>query len=700
MSYFDEDYYFNLKLKQLISDYAIDPGTGRSYTLDGLQAAFRDAGLTPQQHYELYGRFESLNPNPYFDAYEYLQAKVNQLHSVGEKDAAGHDYTTASLARLLDALGLTAVTHYERYGSHERDKDGDFINPSNAFDANAYYSAKLAELQAADSSWTIQRLVDAMTEAGLSPVSHYEDYGAAEAAKSRIAMVETVPDAARVYDDKARETFGEVVPGNPYSPTAPPLGQDRGHAAAHPADVGHKAPDSLSPPVTHPAHNLNPDPNDVGGDFPGGLDPSNTVLGKDVTGRLHFNGPGLVDFAIDNGQVVFAKDGYARYHEALQSFTGLVLAEDQILRLDQLTEMAALFARQADGALVDVRGPGTIMLDITAITDDQWLAFAKPASGENNARLDLGLHAGELLVSSGIYKVSSTLRQFMQGPRLDPAVPETNVIFSQPHMINHNNIKEFSLINESMLIATKGQASLLDGMTITGNGSVHIKADLRSGADGGVQTFTVQTTGENYIAAGQGRDTIVLGEGTGVDTLIFKYNDSQYGLTQPRWSMVKHIETGRDKLAFISTWQGTTQGPTSVFHVNVHQGQMFDFGDFTAADGIITYTSADAAFAAESVFTKIGKILDDLDAAVATNSNGIKADDVWAYMDRSSQSALEQSVYILKADGKPGHNPDYKAGYENDTPGDTVIELVGVTVQNGAALAGMLNPDVGGVYWG
>ena len=68
------------------------------------------------------------------------------------------------------------------YGGHETDAKGNLINPSNAFDANAYVAAKLYQLQTSGTEeekaeWagkTAADVVAAIAENGMSPVSHYE----------------------------------------------------------------------------------------------------------------------------------------------------------------------------------------------------------------------------------------------------------------------------------------------------------------------------------------------------------------------------------------------------------------------------------------------------------------------------------------------------------------------------------------------
>lgn len=260
MSYlFDEAYYVACKLAQLKSVQEKDPRTGQDYTRDGLYKAFADAGLTPREHYEAYGRSEKLNPNPYFNEYEYLEAKARQLNSVGDlPNPAGGPWDAEAVLKAITEAGMSPAEHYEIYGAFERDADGNFINPSNAFDANAYWSAKLAQLQSQepDSGWSMESMLDAFKESKLSPVSHYAQWGADEANASGIAFVQTVPVSQRVPNDPARdEVSGDTMPGH-YMPATPPPTDDNATPAGYPCDVGGLTDTAVSPPPVYPESSL------------------------------------------------------------------------------------------------------------------------------------------------------------------------------------------------------------------------------------------------------------------------------------------------------------------------------------------------------------------------------------------------------------------------------------------------------------
>ena len=178
---FDANYYLQSKLAQLKNTGEKD-ANGNEYTEASLLQVLNNFELTPQQHYEQFGQFEGLNANPYFNANEYLQAKVRQLNSFNQD---GDQWTVKELSDLLTSLNLTPIEHYVRYGALETDANGNYINPSNAFDVNAYFSAKLYQLRDTGETVngrkgpaiTMDDLIGVFKGYGISPVEHYIQYG-------------------------------------------------------------------------------------------------------------------------------------------------------------------------------------------------------------------------------------------------------------------------------------------------------------------------------------------------------------------------------------------------------------------------------------------------------------------------------------------------------------------------------------------
>ena len=258
--FFDESYYLKSKLAQLESVGEKD-ANGNAYTLDSLKQAISDAGMTPETHYQTYGRTEQLNPNAYFNEAEYLIAKTMQVNSIAQDGRT--NWAVDEVKAAIEDIGLTPAEHYEVYGGHETDAKGNLINPSNAFDANAYVAAKLYQLQTSGTEeekaeWagkTAADVVAAIAENGMSPVSHYEMFGATEANAGDVPLVQTVPVAQRVENDPARaEVTGELVPSNYNAPTPPPadVTSDEAAPVTKPADVGGKADTAISPEVVVP----------------------------------------------------------------------------------------------------------------------------------------------------------------------------------------------------------------------------------------------------------------------------------------------------------------------------------------------------------------------------------------------------------------------------------------------------------------
>jgi hypothetical protein len=219
--YVHQDYYLQLKLAQLSLKGEKDSG-GKEYTQESLLKTFTDTGLTVESHYERFGRDEGLNPNPYFNENEYLSAKLRQLNSINSVDENGNAWTLTSLKAAITAAGLSPAEHYETYGAYETDAEGHYINPSNAFDANAYFAAKLHQTRLSGESVnghtgdaiTMTELIAALKESGMSPVTHYLLYGAEEAEQYNTPMVQSVPAAQRVSSDPGREELNDLVPAN------------------------------------------------------------------------------------------------------------------------------------------------------------------------------------------------------------------------------------------------------------------------------------------------------------------------------------------------------------------------------------------------------------------------------------------------------------------------------------------------------
>lgn len=168
--WFDQAYYLQEKANALNAS-----GDGSvTWDSESVLLAIESAGITPYEHYRIYGDAEGLSPNQYFDQNYYLSAKVAELNTT---EAGGRtDWTTSEVLQAIENGGLTAFEHFSRYGVTEG------LDPSDSFDAQAYLQEKADALNAADggTTWTPSLVLDAMESAGLDPVSHYMGYGSHE----------------------------------------------------------------------------------------------------------------------------------------------------------------------------------------------------------------------------------------------------------------------------------------------------------------------------------------------------------------------------------------------------------------------------------------------------------------------------------------------------------------------------------------
>lgn len=164
-SWFDPNAYFDNKL-----------AATEGYNELTLTKAFADAGFSGDEglyeHFVRFGASEGLSPNSYFNVDEYLFAKAQDYFNT----TAVSQNQIRSMFLAFENAGMTPWEHYLQYGAAEG------INPSNSFDNDLYLAAKLAQLQAdePDAGWTLDALNQALTDGGLTPLTHYMAYGVNE----------------------------------------------------------------------------------------------------------------------------------------------------------------------------------------------------------------------------------------------------------------------------------------------------------------------------------------------------------------------------------------------------------------------------------------------------------------------------------------------------------------------------------------
>lgn len=173
-TWFNSDYYLSSKLAQLQKTDPTNPLWQGSNALVNLNNALSAAGYTPESHFLAFGSAELTSPNQYFNAEEYLAAKALQANATQVGGKA--DWTAQTIALAIKNAGLSIYQHFQQFGW----KEG--VNPSNAFDVNAYLDAKLTQLQTDEpaKNWTKDSMIAAFNAAGLDPVSHALQFAAKE----------------------------------------------------------------------------------------------------------------------------------------------------------------------------------------------------------------------------------------------------------------------------------------------------------------------------------------------------------------------------------------------------------------------------------------------------------------------------------------------------------------------------------------
>lgn len=169
-SWFDASYYLAAKAAALNS-----ASGGTAWTTSSVEAAIRDCGLTPEEHYNLYGWGEGLSPNAYYNENEYLASKVAALNSaqyLGRTDWTVDDFRAMWTGNPFQ--------HYLQYGAFEAN-----VNPSSIFNDDDYYAAKATAMNGAGGGgggmhWNAAAVEHAFQQSGLCPIAHYMAYGQGE----------------------------------------------------------------------------------------------------------------------------------------------------------------------------------------------------------------------------------------------------------------------------------------------------------------------------------------------------------------------------------------------------------------------------------------------------------------------------------------------------------------------------------------
>jgi len=181
-TWFIEQDYLTSKLDKL---KAADPEAYGSWTTLQVKAAIEGAGFTSYEHFVAFNKDEGTSPNQFFNVYEYIGAKVNQLN----EDAVGDrtDWTREQVEEAMAGVG-GAWAHF----THTGFKEG--IDPSNSFSLDGYYAVKAAAL---GGDWTAESVEAYFLANNINAVNHYLEVGVVEPGVHVVA----VPEEDRVDSD-------------------------------------------------------------------------------------------------------------------------------------------------------------------------------------------------------------------------------------------------------------------------------------------------------------------------------------------------------------------------------------------------------------------------------------------------------------------------------------------------------------------
>ncbi|EHJ48785.1 peptidase metallopeptidase [Solidesulfovibrio carbinoliphilus subsp. oakridgensis] len=109
----------------------------------------------------------------YFNASQYETNKASYNNAHAVNGIT--NWTASSVDAVFQSVGLTPLQHYEKYGAFED------VNPSDLFDTSSYYSSKASQLTATTgSTWTSTQVESVFQQSDIDPITHYALYGASE----------------------------------------------------------------------------------------------------------------------------------------------------------------------------------------------------------------------------------------------------------------------------------------------------------------------------------------------------------------------------------------------------------------------------------------------------------------------------------------------------------------------------------------
>lgn len=195
-SQFDINFYLAAKSLEL-NDRVYQ---GKSdWTPEKVMQAFKDAGITAWDHYQQFGFMEDIAPNENFDSGKYFLAKVAELNSTNYEGR--NDWTVAEVKQAFKDAGLTPVQHYAEYGKAENVDSYATGNANFKTVDNAEEIKKVVEDSGYDAStgvkdYTLAEAMAAQADNTLSKVYNLTDVDAGEVTVAQQAEITKLMDGA------------------------------------------------------------------------------------------------------------------------------------------------------------------------------------------------------------------------------------------------------------------------------------------------------------------------------------------------------------------------------------------------------------------------------------------------------------------------------------------------------------------------
>ena len=199
--WFDKEHYL-LKKAEHLQSYAKEYD---GYTPEQAEELMTEAGFTPYEHFVAFGNSENVSPNAFFDVNYYVAAKAVHLSNLNHENNS--NWTMQDVLDEFAEHGFTAWDHFCAFGWQEG------VNPSATFDINAYLLEKTKQhneiAHEGRSDWTVEQTKAAIADAGLNPISHYEQFGVNETVDGEALAPAAAADQAAVAAKQSGE--GSVV---------------------------------------------------------------------------------------------------------------------------------------------------------------------------------------------------------------------------------------------------------------------------------------------------------------------------------------------------------------------------------------------------------------------------------------------------------------------------------------------------------